>query len=120
MYAFTFSFPLVFRKVPRDVSYAEGEFAHLECLAAGPRVQLSWEKDGELLRPSKHVTILQNGFVFLDRVTLNDTGIYTCVAYDAVAECQKKAAAVLHVSVRAKIEESEYLILKGLSMWGFF
>ncbi|KAG8197227.1 hypothetical protein JTE90_011381 [Oedothorax gibbosus] len=96
---------IVFRKVPRDVSYAEGEFAHLECLAAGSHVQLSWEKDGQPLQQNKHVTILQNGFMFLDRVTLNDTGIYSCVAYDAVSKCQRKAAAVLNVSKRAKIDE---------------
>ncbi|GFY65752.1 tolloid-like protein 2 [Trichonephila inaurata madagascariensis] len=40
---------IVFRKIPRDSSLTEGEFAHLECLASGSHVQLSWEKDGKAL-----------------------------------------------------------------------
>ncbi|GIY77986.1 prothrombin [Caerostris darwini] len=96
---------IVFRKIPRDVSYAEGEFAHLECLASGTHVQISWEKDGHPLQRDKHVTILQNGFMFLDKVTMSDAGIYSCVAYDQVANCQKKASAFLQISERAKIEE---------------
>ncbi|GIY57926.1 hypothetical protein CEXT_500561 [Caerostris extrusa] len=96
---------IVFRKIPRDVSYAEGEFAHLECLASGTHVQISWEKDGHPLQRDKHVTILQNGFMFLDKVTMSDAGIYSCVAYDQVANCEKKASAFLQISERAKIEE---------------
>ncbi|XP_035220366.1 complement C1s-A subcomponent-like isoform X2 [Stegodyphus dumicola] len=96
---------IVFRKIPKDSSFAEGEFAHLECLAAGTHVQLSWERNGEPLERKEHMTLLKNGFLFLDKVTLADTGIYTCVAFDEAANCQKRASAFLQVSKRANIEE---------------
>ncbi|KAF8764528.1 Prothrombin like protein [Argiope bruennichi] len=97
---------IVFRKIPRDISYAEGEFAHLECLASGTHVQISWEKDGQPLKnDGNRVTILPNGFIFLPKVALSDAGVYSCVAYDNVANCQKKESAFLQIIERAPIDE---------------
>ncbi|GFS82775.1 prothrombin [Nephila pilipes] len=96
---------IVFRKIPRDSSLTEGEFAHLECLASGSHVQLSWEKDGSPLYNNGQVTILKNGFMYIERVALSDAGIYSCVAYDAFAKCQKKALALVQVSQRAQVED---------------
>ncbi|XP_042898361.1 mannan-binding lectin serine protease 1 isoform X2 [Parasteatoda tepidariorum] len=96
---------IVFRKVPRDAYFAEGEFAYMECLAAGTNVQFTWEKDGKPIENSRRVTILKNGMLYVDRVTLDDAGIYSCVAYDEIAKCRKKASAFLQVSERAKIDE---------------
>lgn len=100
----------MFRKTPKDSSFAEGEFAHLECLAAGTQVQMSWEKDGQPLQLQKHITMLKNGYIFMDRVKLQDAGVYTCVARDTTVGCEKKVSALVQVTQRIKIESSAFVI----------
>lgn len=97
-----------FRKTPIDSEFEEGEFAHLECLATIREALMSWEKDGQPLRNKKHITMLKNGYIFMDKVELNDAGEYTCIAQDLTTGCTKRVSAKLNVAAKAKIEDSKY------------
>lgn len=98
-----------FRKTPFDSEFKEGDFAHLECLATSPEVQLSWEKDGRSLpQLQSHITVLKNGYIFMERVRVEDAGLYTCVARDTESGCTRRVSATLKVIEETKIEESEF------------
>ncbi|XP_054711220.1 uncharacterized protein LOC129220814 [Uloborus diversus] len=96
---------IVFRKIPRHVTYVEGEFAQLECLASGEYVRTSWEKDGQPLRSKPNVLLLRNGVLYVDRIAMEDAGVYTCRAYDQVTQCQKRVSALVQVTKRADIDK---------------
>lgn len=96
---------IVFLKTPKDSSFVEGSSAHLECSVAGTDVQTSWERNGQPLKTQGHITVLKNGYVYMDRVKLRDAGVYTCVARDTALGCQKKVSLLLQVRMRIKIED---------------
>lgn len=100
------------RKTPFDSELRAGDFALLECLAAVPEVQISWEKDGRsLLQSQSHITVLKNGYIFMESVRAEDAGLYTCVARDTDSGCTRRVSATLNVSEETKIEESEFYLL---------
>ena len=76
-------------------------------MASGTQVQMSWEKDGLPLQAQKHITVLKNGYIFMDRVKMQDAGVYTCVARDTAVGCEKKVSVLVQVTKRIKIEESK-------------
>lgn len=96
---------IVLRKTPKDSFFTEGEFSYMECLAAGAQIEVTWEKDGLPLQPKNHATVIRTGFLFIDNVTTEDSGVYTCIVFDHVSRCEKRVNAVLTVNRKAKIGE---------------
>lgn len=96
---------IVLRKTPKDSFFTEGDFSYMECLAAGAQIEVTWEKDGLPLQPKNHATVIRTGFLFMDNVTIEDSGLYTCVVFDHVSNCEKRVNALLTVNRKAKINE---------------
>lgn len=81
-------------------SFTEGQeirlYAHIE---AYPSVGVSWYRNGLKLRPSRRVMISldHDGFVELviSSATLQDAGLYSCVASNAVGQAETSGVVVV-------------------------
>ncbi|KAF0308046.1 Roundabout 1 [Amphibalanus amphitrite] len=90
----------IITRAPRNVTLVTGEQANFVCeVTAGMHSQLDWYWSATAA-PGAHVTKLQDGGRFdistkqrlvIHNVTLNDTGFYTCIAYNTLAKAHARA-----------------------------
>ncbi|XP_043222346.1 fibroblast growth factor receptor 2-like isoform X2 [Amphibalanus amphitrite] len=100
----------IITRAPRNVTLVTGEQANFVCeVTAGMHSQLDWYWSATAA-PGAHVTKLQDGGRFdistkqrlvIHNVTLNDTGFYTCIAYNTLAKAHARA----YLTVLEPLEE---------------
>ncbi|KAH9489600.1 hypothetical protein Btru_036498 [Bulinus truncatus] len=72
---------------PQNVTFAEFESIKLSCSTKGdPVPKVTWEKDGEKLRTSKHIRLYESRGVFyleIPEAEAEDAGEYVCIAVNS-------------------------------------
>ena len=96
---------ILFRKKPKDQILTEGEYSILEChVISNQTVNLRWEKNDKIVTNTSRIQQLQNGFLFINGASKNDSGVYFCVA-QVNKECIARIAVSVSVSVRINVNE---------------
>uniref|UniRef100_H3DHE5 receptor protein-tyrosine kinase n=1 Tax=Tetraodon nigroviridis TaxID=99883 RepID=H3DHE5_TETNG len=69
----------------------------LECYARGvPRPEITWYKNGVLLKQSPGITLSEDGVLIIDRVKKDDEGLYSCVAKNVEGSANTSASITVH------------------------
>ncbi|XP_074526683.1 hemicentin-1 [Halichoeres trimaculatus] len=91
--------PRVSGRKDEEVSVVEGHMVSLLCdVQAYPPPEITWTKDGQLLRFSSGIHILPGGQMLqLPRARLEDAGQYVCTATNAAGQDQKSIVLSVYV-----------------------
>lgn len=83
-----------FREQPKNLEVAMGTDAVLDCKApkGEPEPRVRWKKDGEAVKPSERFTIAESGSLKIADSRREDSGLYTCVAFNMAGEKESTAA----------------------------
>jgi len=108
-----------FREMPRDVDVGIGDTATMTC--RGPRglpePRVKWKKDGAAMHPHARISVNNEGSLVIVDSRREDSGVYTCVAYNIAGEKESRPARLL-VKDKPKFDHSpqDVLVEEGVDV----
>lgn len=83
-----------FREQPKNLEVAMGTDAVFDCKApkGEPEPRVRWKKDGEAVKPSERFTIAESGSLKIGDSRREDSGVYTCVAFNMAGDKESSPA----------------------------
>ncbi|XP_008561548.1 PREDICTED: peroxidasin-like protein, partial [Galeopterus variegatus] len=97
---------------PQDTEVLIGSSTTLECMATGhPHPHITWTRDnGEALDGSRHVAI--SGGLFLQNITLQDHGRFTCHASNNQGSAQAEANIIVQAPPQFTVRPKDQVVLE--------
>ena len=92
----THTAPPEFTVQPEQTTVLNSTAASFNCSAKGnPPPTITWLHNGERVTPSDRVTILSNGTLAIDPVTMMDCCVYHCVANNSLGSEESNGAMLI-------------------------
>ncbi|KAG8520823.1 Peroxidasin-like protein, partial [Galemys pyrenaicus] len=98
---------------PQDKKVLIGTSTTLECMASGhPHPQISWTRgNGESLDGSRHM--VASGELFIQNITLQDHGPFTCHANNIQGSIQATANVIVQAPPQFTVSPKDQVVLEG-------